>query len=129
MSPERYVYDEESDVLEVHFVEPRPVWTIELTDNIMISIDRAKKQVVSLTFLDFTELIRPAAIGLRSFPLKGLADLPLAEREMVVELLTAPPVNHWLDLSTVQALPDSPFVVTHLETPPPQVLDLVAVAG
>jgi uncharacterized protein YuzE len=129
MTNERYTYDESGDVLEVYFTEPRPVWTIELTDNIMISIDRSKKQVVSLTFLDFTELIRPTAMGLRSFPLKGLADLPFAEREMVVELLTAPPVNQWLDLSTVQALPDSPFVVTHLQTPPPQVLDLVAVAG
>jgi hypothetical protein len=129
MTDERYMYDEVSDVLEVYFAEPRPVWMIELTDNIMLSIDRQARQAVSLTLMDFTELIRPTVFGPRSFPLKGLADLPNHERDLVVQVLTAPPVNQWLDVSMVQSLPDSPFAVTHLETLPPQVLSLVALAG
>jgi len=126
---ETYAYDSESDVLEVYFGEKRPAWTIELTDNILISIDRESRQAVSLTLLDFTELIRPTSLGPRSFPLAGLADLPLAERDLVIQILTTPPVNAWLDISAVQELPDSPFAVTHLQTPPPDVLKLVTVAA
>jgi len=126
---ETYGYDPESDVLEVHFGEKRPAWTIELTDNITISIDRGTRQARSLLFLDFTELIRPTPMGPRSFPLTGLADLPIAERDLVIEILTTQPVASWLDVSAVQELPDSPFAVTHLETPPPDVLKLVTVAA
>jgi len=49
--------------------------------------------VVSLSFLDFSELSRPTPLGLRSFPLTGLADLPHIERELVMHALTTPPVN------------------------------------
>ncbi len=72
--------------------------------------------MVSLSFLDFTELIRSTPFGPMSFPLIGLADLPQAERELVIDVLTTPPVNGWLDVSVVQTMPDSPFVVTHVET-------------
>jgi hypothetical protein len=91
----------------------------------MLSVDRQTERAVALSFLDFTELIRPTPLGPRSFPLIGLADLPLAERDLVVKILTTPPVNTWLDISAVQSLPDSPFAVTHLEAAPPQVLSLV----
>ncbi|MFN8458561.1 MAG: hypothetical protein U0401_28560 [Anaerolineae bacterium] len=123
---ERYEYDEQGDVLDVYFGPKRPAWTIELTDHIMFSLDRPAGQAVALSFLDFNELIRPTPLGLRSFPLTGLADLPVAERDVVLKLLTTPPVNAWLDVSAVLNLPDSPFVVTHLQTPSPEVLRLVA---
>jgi len=125
----QYEYDEIGDVLDVYFEKKCPAWTIELTGNITISIDRQTEQVVALSFLDFTELIRPTPLGPRSFPLTGLADLPLIERDLVVNVLTTSPVNTWLDVSAVQTLPDSPFAVTHLEPPPPEVLNLVAVAA
>ncbi len=118
-------YDAESDVLEVHFSERRRAWTIELTDNILISIDREQGAVLGLTFLDFRELIRPTPFGPRSFPVTGLADLPIPERDLVLSLVNAPPVNRWLDVSAVQSLPDSPFAVAHLEPPPKRVLELL----
>lgn len=127
MTAEYYEYDEASDLLDVYFDGKRPAWTIELTGHIMLSIDRQTGQAVSLSFLDFTELIRPTPLGPRSFPLTGLADLPLAERDLVIKILTSSPVNTWLDISTVQTLPDSPFVVTHLEPPPLEVLNLISV--
>jgi hypothetical protein len=126
-STEQYEYDEVSDLLDVYFGEKRPAWTIELTDHIMLSIDRQTEQAISLSFMDFSELIRPTPLGPRSFPLTGLADLPLVERDLVVKVLVSPPVNTWLDISTVQTLPDSPFVVLHLETPPAEVLNLIAI--
>ncbi len=125
---ETYHYDPEDDVLEIYFSEKKPAWTIELTDNILISIDRTVRQAVRLSLLDFTELIKRTPLGPRSFPLTGLADLPLAERDLVIQVLTTPPINAWLDVSTVQTLPDSPFAVTHLQTPPREALEMIPVA-
>ena len=98
---------------------------IELTDHILLSLDRKTGQVVSLSFFDFSELCRPTPLGLRSFPLTGLADLPHIERELVMHALTTPPVNKWLDVSVVQTMPDSPFIVTHVEPAISQTLDFV----
>lgn len=111
----RFEYDAEGDVLDIYFSENRRAWTIELTANINLSIDRQSKTVVGLTFLDYTELARPTELGPRSFPLTGLAEMPHAERELVMRVLTQAPLNDWLDVSVVQDLPDSPFVVMHLQ--------------
>lgn len=129
MKSEWYEYDQEGDVLDVYFDKKRPAWTIELTSNIMISIDRAAQQPVALTLMDYTELARITIWGPRSFPITGLADLPLAERDLVLAILNSSPVNRWLDVSTVQMLPDSPFAVTHLEPTSPKVATLVAEAA
>lgn len=120
---EWYEYDEEGDVLDVYFVSERqPAWTIELTPNIMISINRAAQQAVGLTFMDYTALVEPTLWGRRSFPIIGLADLPLSERNLVFAILNSAPVEKWLDVSIVENLPDSPFSVAHLEAPPPELL-------
>ncbi|MEZ4868674.1 MAG: DUF2283 domain-containing protein [Caldilineaceae bacterium] len=128
MTTEWYEYDEEGDVLDVYFTEKRFVWTIELTPNILISIDRTACQAVSLTLLDYTELSKRTEWGPRSFPITGLAQLPFDERTLVLNILNSAPVNRWLDVSSVQSLPDSPFAVTHLEPPPPGVAALVLAA-
>lgn len=130
MNSERYEYDEEGDVLDVyfddaHFQNRAPVWTIELTPNILISIDRKQQKVMQLTLMDYAELTRVSAGGPHSFPVTGLAGLPQAERHLVLKLLNTPPVNQWIDVSTVQLLPDSPFTVTHLEPPPPSLQALL----
>ena len=104
-------------MLDVHFGDKRRVWTIELTENITIGIDRQAETALSLSFLDFFRLARRTASGPRSFPITGLAELPDSERELVLRLITSPPVNRWLDVSTVETLPDSPFAVAHLEAP------------
>lgn len=131
MSTQRaqFEYDAESDVLDVYFTDRRPAWTIELTDNMLIAIDREAAAAVSLCFLDISELIRPTLFGPRSFPITGLADLPIRERDLVLSILHSPPVNAWLDVSAVQSLPDSPFAVAHLERPPQEVLDLLPKAA
>ena len=132
MNVEQYEYDEEGDVLDVYFTDAQfarrpPVWTIELTPNIMVSIDREKRQAVQLTLVDYSVLTRSTTSGPHSFPVMGLADLPVEQRQLVLAILTSLPVNRWLDVSTVQLLPDSPFTVTHLEPPPPSLRELVPV--
>jgi hypothetical protein len=123
----QYEYDAEGDVLDVYFSDKQPAWTIELTPNIMISIDRSAKRAVQLTLMDYSELVRMTEEGPRSFPITGLATMPFDERRLVLEILTSSPISEWLDISTVQMLPDSPFTVTHLEPPPPALRDLVTV--
>ncbi len=125
---EWYEYDEEGDVLDVYFTKKQRTWTIELTPNIMIAIDRGKKEAVRLTFMDYTELIRRTPWGARSFPITGLANLPLPERDLVLTVLNSSLVGQWLDISSVQNLPDSPFAVAHLEAPPSKVRSLMPLA-
>ena len=122
-------YDEDGDVLDVYFMDKQRAWTIELTPNIMIAIDREKREIVRLTFLDYTELIRQTPWGARSFPITGLANLPLPERDLVLTLLNSPLVGNWLDVSSVQNLPESPFAVAHLEAPPSRVRSLMPLAA
>lgn len=119
-------YDAESDVLDVYFGEKRPAWTIELTDNINISIDRAAGVPVALSFLDYSALVEPTPYGPRSFPVTGLADLTIPERDLVLKIITAEPVSGWLHVSAVEKLPDSPFAVAHVERPPKEVLRVLS---
>jgi len=93
----------------------------------MVSIDRMKQQIVSLTFLDYMVLIEPALGGPRSFPVTGLANLPIEEQELVFTVLNHPSVQAWLDISVVENLPDSLFTVAHLEPPPPELMTILPV--
>jgi len=126
---ERFDYDREGDVLDVYFGDKRRAWTIELTENITVGIDRQAETVLSLSFLDFSRLARPTASGPRSFPITGLAEIPDRERELVLRLITSPPVSRWLDVSTVETLPDSPFAVAHLEAPAMELVERLSTAA
>ena len=97
MNEMKFDYDKISDVLDIYFDEKRPAWTIELTPNIMLSIDRQRRQTVSLTLMDYSQMIRPTVWGARSFPITGLADMPQAERDLVLDLLTSQPLAHLLE--------------------------------
>ncbi len=131
---EYFEYDQESDLLDVYFAEPtqareRPFWTIELTDNITISIDRAIGKAVAVGLLDFSRLTSMTPFGPRSFPITGLANLPPAERDLVLEILKTEPVRRWLDISSVQLLPDSPFTVAHVVPQPSEIGDLLPISA
>lgn len=114
----RYEYDAEADVLDIFFGETRRAWTIELTDNIILGIDRTTQQPVSLTLLDFTVLTRPVGAGPRSFPLTGLVNLPTQERDLVARVLTTSPLSDFLDVSSMVLPATAPLPITHLEPLP-----------
>jgi len=84
----------------------------------MISIDGNEQKVVSLTLMGYTVLIHHTDWGLRSFPITGIANMLLQECKSVMSILNSSPVSQWLDISSVQLLPDSSFAVTHLEALP-----------
>jgi len=124
-----YEYDEIGDVLDIYLSENKRAWTIELTENIMISIDRQTETAVSLTLLDFTELVRPTPVGPPSFPLTGLDTLPADERDLVIKVLTTPPVSDLLDVSLVLSPPAPPLPIMHLERGPIEESGLLTLAS
>ncbi len=125
MDEMKFEYDEIGDVLEVYFGEKQPAWAIELTPNIIVSINRQIRRPVMLTLMDYSEMVRPGLLGARSFPITGLADMPQDERDLVLELLTSHPLMDLLDVSTVENLPDSPFTVAHVKQESPILEHLV----
>jgi hypothetical protein len=91
-----------------------------------MSIDRQTEQAVSLTLMDLSELVCPTSVGPASFPLTGLDTLPADERDLVVKVLTTPPVSDLLDVSSVLSPSAPPLSIMHLERRPVEESGLLA---
>jgi uncharacterized protein YuzE len=99
MSKPNFNYDEPSDTLYINFVPGEPATGIELNEHMLLRINQAERRVVGLTLLDYSILAQPTEVGLRSFPLTGLAELAPELRELVIALLLSPPIREILSLS------------------------------
>jgi hypothetical protein len=117
-TPVRFVYDEEADILELLFGENAPATGIELTDHIILRLDRKTKRAVSLMLLHFSILSEQTEYGPRSFPLEKLQRLPEDLREIVLRLLTSLPVSQFLKLSQLQTTQPKFTPVAYLEAQP-----------
>lgn len=117
-TPVRFVYDEEADILELFFGENAPATGIELTDHIILRMDRKTKRALSLMLLHFSILSEQTEYGPRSFPLEKLERLPEDLRELVLRLLISPPVSQFLKLSQLQTIPPKFMPVAYLEAQP-----------
>ncbi len=96
-----FSYDKEADVLYVSFSPGEKATTaVELNDNILLRFNRAEKRAVGLTLMDFSVLVQLTHLGPRSFPLSGLKDLEPDWQDVVIEIITKPPVNQILKVST-----------------------------
>ncbi|MBN1582482.1 MAG: DUF2283 domain-containing protein [Anaerolineae bacterium] len=96
-----FSYDKEADVLYVSFSPGEKAATaVELNDNILLRFNRAEKRAVGLTLMDFSVLVQLTHLGPRSFPLSGLKDLEPDWQDVVIEIITQPPVNQILKVST-----------------------------
>jgi hypothetical protein len=93
-------YDEDGDIFEIIFERGRATSAVELTDSIILRFDRARRKPLSLSLLSFSTLTSPASLGPRSFRLTGLAHLPRELREEVTKMITAPPVNRFLQVAS-----------------------------
>lgn len=100
-----FVYDQDSDDLEIVFEKGRANCTIELTDNIVLRFDREAKKALSLILISFSALARLTEMGPQSFAITGLDNLPEELRQTVVKILTTPPVNRFLRVSLLCAPP------------------------
>jgi uncharacterized protein YuzE len=96
-----YSYDKEADVLYISFAPGEiPTAAVELHDNILLRFNLAEKRAIGLTLMDFSVLVQVTQLGARSFPLSGLKDLEPDWQEIVIEIITKPPVNQILRVSS-----------------------------
>lgn len=108
------VYDQEADILEVFFGANEPATGVELTDDILLRVNRSLQRAVSLTLLHFSVLTEHTEYGPRSYPLDNLLAVPEDLREQVLQLITSMPVNQFLNLSYFQASPTERMPLTYV---------------
>ena len=114
-----YSYDKEADVLYISFSPGEKATTaVELNDNILLRFNRAEKRAIGLTLMDFSVLVQPTSLGPRNFPLSGLSELEPDWQEMVIEIITKPPVNQILKVSVYTPSLTETVPVTLVERPP-----------
>ena len=114
-----YSYDKEVDVLYISFASGEiPTAAVELHDNILLRFNLAEKRAVGLTLMDFSVLVQMTQLGPRSFPLHGLKDLEPEWQEVVIEIITKPPVNQILRVSSYMPSMAEVVPITSVEKPP-----------
>ena len=114
-----YSYDKEADVLYISFAPGEtPTAAVELHDNILLRFNLTEKRAVGLTLMDFSVLVQMTQFGPRSFPLSGLQDLEPEWRETVIEIITKPPVNQVLHVSSYMPSMTEVVPITSVEKPP-----------
>jgi len=104
-TPVRLVYDREADSLEIFFGENEPATGVELTEYIVLRLNKQTRRAVSLTLLHFSILTECTEYGPRSYPLSKLDELPEDLRELVLHVVTSMPLSQFLRLSHFQASP------------------------
>jgi uncharacterized protein YuzE len=101
VQPIHYDYDEDADILCISFAPGvKATSAVELNDNILLRFNRAERRAIGITLMDFSVLVQPTEMGMRHFPLSGLSDLEPEWQDVVVDLLTSPPVNQILKVAT-----------------------------
>lgn len=94
-----YNYDELSDTLYISFAPGETATGIELTDHILLRINKQEQRAVGITLFDYSVLVQQTDMGPRSFPLIGFEELPAHLRDTVLAILLQPPVRDILALS------------------------------
>lgn len=114
-----YSYDKEADVLYISFSPgEKATAAVELNDNILLRFNRAERRAIGLTLMDFSVLIELTHLGPRSFPLTGLEDLEPDWQDLVIDLITTPPVSQILKVSTYTPSLTATVPITSVEKPP-----------
>jgi uncharacterized protein YuzE len=111
-----FSYDKEADVLYISFFPGEKATTaVELTDNILLN--RAERRAIGLTLMDFSVLVEITNLGPRSFPLTGLKELEPDWQDMVIDVITTPPVNRILKVSVYTQALNNTVPIAHVEKP------------
>ena len=105
-TPIRLVYDQDGDILDIFFGDNESAAGIELTEHIMLRLSRGAQRAVSLMINNFSILAEQTEYGPRSYPLNKLKNLPDDLRDLVFRLVSSPPINQFVTLSSSQ-LPET----------------------
>lgn len=114
----KLVYEQETDILDIYFGENEAATSIELTDQILLRINRSEKRAVSLTIRHFSILTEQTEYGPRSYRLDNLTAMPYELRDLILTILTSVPVNHFLKLTHFQTAPNERIPFTYVESHP-----------
>ena len=117
-TPVRFVYDQEADILEIFFGENESATGVELTDYIILRLNKQTRRAVSLMLLHFSILTERTEYGPRSYPLSNLDEVSEDLRELVLHLVTSMPVSQFVKLSHFQASPMEQIPFTYVESQP-----------
>ncbi len=99
MSDVMYSYDEESDSLSVLFPPAEKGTGIELTDHIIVHINKSTRRLVKITLLDYSILVQQTEYGTRIFPVTGLQSIAEDTREIILDLLREQSINDILRIA------------------------------
>jgi len=94
-----YDYIEEADILEISFERGAATCAVEIAEYITLRFRPEGKKAMSLILDNVSYLTEPAEIGPRSFRLK-LERISQELRQTVIEIITSPPVNQFLKVSS-----------------------------
>ena len=110
-----FSYDEVSDTLYISFAPGEAATGIELTDHILMRVNKRERRVIGLTLLDYSLIAQTTEIGPRSFPLTGIDQLSLELRAIVLDMLLQPPVRDILSLSAYTPSPGEAIPIISLQ--------------
>ena len=113
----RYTYDEEGDILYITFHPGEAGTAVELNSNILLRFDRKREKALGLTLFDFSILVQKTDFGPRGFPLTGLMEISDELRDIVVKIITTPPVSHFLKVVTYSPSLAESIPITYIEKP------------
>ena len=94
MQPVRITYEPEGDILYITFGRSTAATGYQLSDQLLLRVDPKTHNAAGLTIFNFS--VHAAAS--RKLPLPGLDDDP-DSKALLMDLLTTPPVNHFLRVS------------------------------
>ncbi|HEY9853102.1 MAG TPA: hypothetical protein V6D28_26765 [Leptolyngbyaceae cyanobacterium] len=105
-------YDEISDTLTICFEPGVQATGIELTEHILLRINKSQRKAISINIFEYSVLTQKTEIGNRSFPITGLGKLSSEMREIVFDILRQEPVCKYLHISayTLSILETIPIV-------------------
>jgi len=100
MQARRMFYDEEGDILYLNFSDEAADGSLTIVkDMILLRFSREEKRAVGLTFLAFSCLLPSADGTVPSFHLDRLANFPEHIRRTVWDIISHPPVSHYLSIA------------------------------
>ncbi len=94
MQPVRITYEPEGDILYITFGPSTAATGYQLSDQLLLRVDPKTQNAAGLTIFNFSV----HASASRKLPLPGLDDDP-DSKALLMDLLTTPPVNHFLRVS------------------------------
>jgi hypothetical protein len=92
-------YDEISDTLTISFESNVLATGVELTEHILLRLNKSDRTAVSLAFFDYSVIAQTTDVGIHHFPLTGLSKLSDELRDIVIEILQSKPVSQYIYLS------------------------------